>query len=259
MERSIGEVGKLFNLTLRTLRYWDDIGLACPSYRDWNDYRLYTDEDIERIGQVIAYRAVGFPLSEIQALLDDPTADSITHLRRQREVLLHRKAGLESMISALDTLLEDAMSRKLSNEEQAQLVGTLWNPEYEREAEERWGGTPEWEQSAKIKSQMSTADWDRVRVETAELERRLVAGMQDGAAPGSPEANALAEEHYASIARWFDMSHEKHVLIARGYTEDPRFTAYYNNLHPGLAEWLRAIIDANAEAHGVDPQHPQWR
>ncbi|MDO5076665.1 MerR family transcriptional regulator [Corynebacterium sp.] len=258
MERTIGEVGKLFNITMRTLRYWDELGLACPSFRDWNDYRLYTEEDIERIGQVIAYRAVGFSLSEIQTLLDDPDADSITHLRRQREVLINRKTGLESMIRALDTLLEDSMPKKLTNEEKAEILGELWNPKWEEEAFQRWGDSPEWKQSEQIKAQMTKADWERVSAETNALEQRLADALELGVEPGSKEANALAEEHFASIAQWFEMSHDKHVVLARGYTENPSMKAHYDNRADGLAEWLRAIIEANAQANGVDVHNAQW-
>ncbi|MDO4687100.1 MAG: MerR family transcriptional regulator [Corynebacterium sp.] len=258
MERSIGEVGKLFGVTLRTLRHWDEIGLACPSYRDWNDYRLYTDDDVVRISQVIAYRAVGFSLNEIKKLLDAPDTDAITHLKRQRAALLQQQTRLDDMIHKIDTLLEDTMNPKLSNEEKVQIFGDMWDPAYEVEAEQRWGKTPEWQQSQEKQQHMTTQDWIQVRDDTIELERRLAAAMETGVQPGSSEANALAEQHRTSIAQWFDVTHAKHALIARGYTEDPRFQTHYDKVSPGLGAWLRQIIEANAAEHGVDIQNAQW-
>lgn len=259
MERNIGEVAKLFGVTVRTLRHWDALGLASPSFRDWNDYRLYIDADIERIQKVIAYRAVGFPLGEIKEIIDAPDTDSIAQLQRQRVVLQKQQHHLERMIQALDILLEETMKPKLTDKEKRTIFGDLWSPEYEAEAEERWGNTPEWQQSQAVQATMGAEDWIQVRDETKALEARLAAAMKNGVAPGTPEANALAEEHFSSIAKWFDITHAKHVLIARGYTEDPRFQQHYDSVHQGLAAWLRSIIEANAAEHGVDTQNAEWQ
>ena len=67
---TIGDVAAQFGLTVRTLRYWDQIGLVVPSYRDWQDFRQYTESDMQRIHDVLTYRAVGLKLQAIRELLD---------------------------------------------------------------------------------------------------------------------------------------------------------------------------------------------
>lgn len=74
----------------------------------------------------------------------------------------------------------------------------------------------------------------------------------------SNEANALAERHLATISRWFDAGHAKQVIIARGYVAGGDYHKHYEDVAKGLGEWLKAIIDANASAHGVDPSSPVW-
>ena len=101
-------------------------------------------------------------------------------------------------------------------------------------------------------------DWIDVRDETRALEADLVAALEDGVQPGSPEANALAERLRASIGTWFDVTYAKQVLIARGYAEDGQFFDHYEGLRKGLGPWLKAIVDANAAAHGIDPETAQW-
>ena len=73
---TIGDVAAQFGLTVRTLRYWDQIGLVVPSYRDWQDFRQYTESDMQRIHDVLTYRAVGLKLQAIRELLDDPSGDN---------------------------------------------------------------------------------------------------------------------------------------------------------------------------------------
>jgi len=105
----------------------------------------------------------------------------------------------------------------------------------------------------------SASDWKRVKEESDRLLADLAAAMREGTEPGGERANALAERHRASIDQWFDTSHSKQVLIACGYVADPRFAAYYDGYEPGLAAWLKKIIDANAAAHGVDPTTARWQ
>ncbi len=71
--------------------------------------------------------------------------------------------------------------------------------------------------------------------------------MTGGAAPGSPEAAALAEEHRASIEVFYDCSYEMHRGLGEMYVADERFAKTYNDVAPGLAVWLRDAIVANAD------------
>ena len=150
------------------------------------------------------------------------------------------------------------MEQNLTPQQQAEILGAEWDLAWQEEAEERWGDTEEWAQSAARKAAMTRQDWARVAKETGVLEADLAAAMREGVAPGTERANALAERHLASIDQWFDATYAKQVLIARGYVADPRFTAYYDKREPGLAAWLKEIVDANAAAHGVDPDAAVW-
>ncbi|HJG79631.1 MAG TPA: MerR family transcriptional regulator [Brevibacterium senegalense] len=256
---TIGRVAELVGVSVRTLHHWDEIGLVSPATRTWADYRVYRAADIERIQQVLLYRELGLSLSDVQAVLDDPDADVLAQLDRQRAVLSERLDRLRRMIAAVDRMKEAHMSeQKLTPEQQAEILGDGWDPAWQDEAQENWGDTPEWAQSEKIKARMGVDDWKRVKEETDRLEADLAAAMTAGVQPGSEEANALAQRHRASIGQWFDITVQKQVCIARMYVQDPRFTAHYDERAQGLAAWLTAIIDAHARAQGIDPATAVW-
>ncbi|WP_241684535.1 TipAS antibiotic-recognition domain-containing protein [Actinomadura sp. J1-007] len=101
-------------------------------------------------------------------------------------------------------------------------------------------------------------DWQRIADDIATLENDLAAAERTGVEPGSAEANALAERHRASIAVYFDCTLSMHVCLGRKYAADPGFAAYYDAIEPGLAGWLRDIIDANARDQGIDPDSATW-
>lgn len=256
--KSVGEVAHLVGVTVRTLHHWDSIGLVKPSERSYAGYRLYSDADIEQLQRVLIYRETGMELVKIQELVSG-NENSAEHLERQRYLLMQRLDRLGRMLEAVDTLLEDAMAENnLTPEEKSAILGDSWRPEYEDEAQQRWGETDEWRQSQEVQSKMSASDWESVKSENDALNSVLAEAMARGVEPGSEEANALAEKHRASLSQWFDVTHSKHVLIAMGYTDDDRFRSYYDKRSEGLANWIRKVIEENARANGVDPENPSW-
>lgn len=256
---TVGDVADLVGVTVRALHHWDRIGLAPASGRTWSDYRVYDDDDIARIHRVLVYRELGFPLAQIAELLDDPQVDEDAHLVRQRELLLGRISHLQEMVSAVDRLKEaNAMNTPLTPEDRAEIFGTDWKEEYQEEAEQRWGDTPQWAQSQERTARMSKEDWKQVKAEGDALNADLAAAKRTGVDPESAEAAELAERHRASIGQFYDCTHSMQVCLARMYVQDQRFAETYNSLEPGLTGWLVAAVEANARAHGVDPEAATW-
>lgn len=257
--RTVGDIADLVGVTVRTLHYWDRIGLVSASGRTWSDYRQYDDDDVARIHRVLVYRELGFALAQIAEILDDPDVDENAHLSRQRGLLVDRISHLQEMVSAVDRLKEaNAVNTPLTPEDRAEIFGTDWKEEDQDEAEQRWGDSPQWAQSQERTARMSKEDWKLVKDETDALNADLAAAKRAGVAPTSPEAVALAERHRASIAQFYDCTYSMHVCLARMYVQDQRFAETYDAHEPGLTHWLVAAVEANARAHGVDPDTATW-
>lgn len=256
---TVGRAARLVGVSIRTLHHWDAIALVRPSGRTWAGYRVYSDEDVARIHQVLVYRELGFPLAHIGRILDDPDADADDHLRRQRGELVERIQRLQRMVGAVDRMLEASQTgMQLSPEQQVEIFGDDWRPEWVEEAEQRWGHTDQWAQYSRRAAALSPADWEKVAAETAEFESDLATAKHDGVAPGSEAANALAERHRALMSTYFDCTHAMQVCMGRMFVQDPGFAAHYDSLGTGLAQWLRQVLFANAAANGVDPETATW-
>jgi len=104
----------------------------------------------------------------------------------------------------------------------------------------------------------SPEDWREIMASVDELHADLAAAVRQGVRPGSAEANTLAERHRASISAYFDCTRSMHVCLGRTYVTDPGYRSFYDGVASGLADWLRDAIDANARAHGVDPETATW-
>jgi hypothetical protein len=122
------------------------------------------------------------------------------------------------------------------------------NNPYADEARERWGETPQYRQSQRRTAQYTDADWAEVSNDSADLVRRLVEARRAGAPPDSGVAMDLAEEHRRQIdGRFYECDHTMHRALGDMYVADPRFTAHYDGAEPGLAQYLRDAIHANAD------------
>jgi DNA-binding transcriptional MerR regulator len=244
---TVGAVAALTGVSVRTLHHYDHIGLVVPSVRTQAGYRGYTDADIERLHLVLVYRSVGIPLDEIRTLLDDSNTDVLEHLRRQHAVLLEQAERLQHTIKAVEELMDAHREGiQLTAEEQVEIFGTEaltnFGSEYAAEAEERWGETDAWKQSQQRVSQFSKQDWIAIKAEGDALLEALAQAKRGGVEPGSAEANHLAARHRTSIERFYDCGDEMHQCLAEMYVADERFTRYYDDVEPGLAQFLHDII-----------------
>lgn len=248
-QRTVGAIARLVGISVRTLHHYDHIGLVVPSGRTASGYRMYDDADVERLHRVLTYRELGFPLEQIATLLDDPSVDAMAHLRDQHDLLTERIDRLHRMVAAVEEMMNAKKDGiQLTAAEQAEIFGDDWpGDEYATEAQERWGDTDAWRQSQERTARFDKDDWRRIKVEGDALEAKLADVMRAGVTAGSPEADALAEQHRAGINRFYDCGYEMHVCLAEMYLSDPRFTAHYDTRAPGLAQFLRDIIVANAE------------
>lgn len=251
--RTVGDVAKLTGASVRTLHHYDHLGLVSPSRRSSAGYRLYTDRDVERLLQVLAYRELGFPLEQISTLLDDPAADALTHLQRQRDALQQRIGHLQHMVVAVERMMNSKKSGlNLTVEEQAEIFGTDWRgEEYAAEAQQRWGDTDAWKQSQERSATYSKDDWKRIKADGDALLARMVEALSAGVQPGTDEANAIAESHRDGIAVHYDCTYAMQIALAQMYLADERFTRYYDDQAVGLAQWVHDVVVANAAGHGV--------
>jgi DNA-binding transcriptional MerR regulator len=245
---NVGQVAELAGVTVRTLHHYDRIGLLSPSERTATGYRRYTPSDLDRLHQVLVYRELGFPLEEIATLLDDPDADPAEHLRRQHRLLRDRLERTSAMVAAIEKEMEaQSMGMALTPEEKFEIFGESYSEDYEREAEERWGDTDAWAQSQRKTAAYSKEDWVRIKAEADDVTHRLAAAMRDGVPADSERAMDLAEEHRQHISRWFyDCPPQMHAGLGRMYVEDERFTATYEQVAPGLAQYVSTAVQANA-------------
>ncbi|MEI6360957.1 MAG: MerR family transcriptional regulator [Actinomycetes bacterium] len=246
--RTVSELARLSAVTVRTLHHYDDIGLLVPTARSDVGYRLYDDADVQRLAQIVAYRAVGMSLTDIEVVLSTEGDRRAAHLRRQLELLDQRQDLIarqrQVLVSALEAI---SMGINLDPDEVFEVFGEDDPRQYEAEAAERWGESDAYAESWRRTSAYTKADWQRAQAEAEAIVAEFVRCKGAGLPPDSTEAMAAAERHRQNITKWYyDCTYEMQVGLAEMYLADARFMANYERLMPGLTAYVHDSIVANA-------------
>jgi DNA-binding transcriptional MerR regulator len=237
-------------VTVRTLHHYDDIGLLHPNGRSEAGYRRYTDDDLERLQRILFYRELELGLDEIRQALA-VNGDSLVHLRRQHRLLQERIQRLSRLSAAVAVAMEaHQMNIKLTPEERLEIFGTFNPDDHRAEVEERWGNTDPYRESARRTAGYSKADWARIKAEGAAATQAMADALAAGLPADSEAAMTGAEAHRRQIdSAFYPCSHEMHVGLAEMYVADPRFSATYEAIAPGLTQYIHDAIVANAARH----------
>ena len=248
MGYTVGEVAGLAGVSVRTLHHYDEIGLLSPSGRSDAGYRLYSDGDLAALQQVLFFRELGFGLEHIERVMHDPSFDRLEALVLQRRMLEDKATQLLGMIDAVDRAIEGTRRGiMMDKDEMFEVFGEFDPARYEQEAEERWGHTDAYKESARRTARYTKADWQRFKDESEQIGTDTSALMDAGVPADDPRAMDLAEQARLQIDRWFyPCSHEMHANLAEMYIADPRFTATYEKIHEGMAQYWHDAILANA-------------
>ena len=244
----VGEVARLAHVTVRTLHHYDEIGLLVPSARSEAGYRRYSEEDLRRLQQILLLRELGFTLEAIQQLVDDPAFDRRKALEEQRAMLLEQRTRTEAILRGVERALAEMNGEGTMSDDELFEGFEAFNRQYEDEVEERWGDTDAYKESMRRTKKYTKEDWKRFKAESEAAGKRWIEVQASGAAPTSAQAMELAEAARLQIDRWFyPCSHEMHRKLADMYESDPRFTATYEKMAPGMCAFVSAAIRANAD------------
>ncbi|WP_194897200.1 MerR family transcriptional regulator [Catenulispora pinisilvae] len=250
-EYTVGSAAELAGLSVRTLRYYDEIGLARPSSRSAGGYRLYTAADLAMLQRVAFYRELGLDLGDIASILGDTEATDEDHLRRQRELTEQHISRYREMLALIDKeLAARAAGIALTPAERRAVFGEgrfldrlLDHAEQTRQ---QWGDTPEHTERQRRTARYGEQDWQRLRTELAAINQSLADAMARGVPATDPAAMELAEQLRLHTDQWFhDCGYEAHRELAEHYRANRRSGRNYDEMVAGLSRYVHDAIVAN--------------
>lgn len=188
--RTVNEISKITGVSVRTLHYYDAIGLLKPSRVTDAGYRLYDDTALSRLQSILLFRELQFPLKDIKAILDSPVYDPAEALAQQLHLLELQKKHIEKLISLARELQSkgvDKMDFEAFNKEEM--------TQYAAEARERWGSTRAYAEYSEKFSKRS----DREKEEAGRQLMTLFADLGALKLKGLPPADSVVQEKVAAL------------------------------------------------------------
>jgi DNA-binding transcriptional MerR regulator len=194
MAYTVHELATLAGVSVRTLHYYDEIGLLVPASTLKNGYRQYEEPQLIRLQQILFFRELDFELSEIKELLSRPGYSVVGALREQKKLLELKRKRIGKLLTTINTtIMSITNDKKINNAELYDAFNDKDVKEYQEEVKQRWGNTDAYKQSMAKVSRMTKAEMEALKAQQKNLTERLAAGMD--VSFESDEAQALVQEH----------------------------------------------------------------
>lgn len=246
--KTIRQVAELSGVSVRTLHYYDEIGLLAPAAVTGAGYRLYDAAALARLQQILFFRELDFPLADIRRILDDPAFDRRKAMAGHRALLQLKLERLQRLIGLVDGILDgnitDSATKgetKVDFEAFDQTAIREARSRYAKEVAERWGGTEAYRESERRTAAYGEREWAAAQAEMVEVFRDFAAHRKDK--PDSEAVQALVARWQETITRRYYPC-TKEILSGLGemYIADPRFTQSIDRYADGLAQFISDAI-----------------
>lgn len=232
----IKEFAEFTGVSVRTLHYYDEIGLLVPAIVDeYSGYRFYDENSLLRMQEILFYRELDFPLKSIGDILSSPNYDRNKALKDQKKLLVMKKERLERLIEAVDDAMKGENVMKAFDNSEFE--------KYQAEAKEKWGNTDAYKEHAEKTKNYSKDKWNNMAEEMNAIFAEFATCMKNGNAPDSEEAQNLVKMLQSHITEnYYHCTNEILAGLGLMYVGDERFKNNIDKHAEGTAEFASEAI-----------------
>ena len=236
MKMQIKKFADFTGVSVRTLHYYDEIGLLTPAFVDkTTGYRFYDEKSFLRMQEILFYRELDFSLKSIGEILSSPNYDKNKALNEQKQLLTLKKERLERLISAIDGAVKGVNVMKAFD-----------NSEFEKhkaEAREKWGKTDAYKEHAERTKNYSKLKWNDLAEGMDCIMEEFSLCMKNGTAPDSAEAQNLVKTLQNHITEnYYLCTNEILAGLGQMYVADERFRNNIDKHADGTATFICEAI-----------------
>lgn len=238
MNMQIKEFAAFTGVSVRTLHYYDEIGLLRPAAVDkTTGYRFYNEGSLLRMQQILFYRELDFSLKRIGEMLDAPDYDRMQALNEQKQLLKLKKDRLERLIAAIDAAAEGETRMNIFDNSEVEA--------YKAEAKARWGNTDAYKEHTEKTKSYGKDKWSSLAADMEIIFEEFARCMKSGAAPHGEEAQDLVKRLQAHISENYYLC-TREILSGLGqmYVADERFQKNIDRHADGTAAFASEAIAA---------------
>lgn len=242
MVYSVAKLAQISGITVRTLHWYDEIGLLKPAFYGSNGYRYYEEKQLLILQQILFFREIGFELKQIQKVLERSDFDQLVALTSHRQVLCKNMEITKKLIKTIDKSMEHLKGkRKMKESDLFSGFSKQQQAEYERQIIERFGeqGKAYIEESKQKK--WSKADEEKFKNEFVGICKELTKLLEKECSPHSKEVQSAILKHYAWIKNFWTPSKKTYAAHSELIVKTDLRKAY-EVYHPRMPEFAAEAI-----------------
>ena len=247
MYYKIKEVADMAGISVRMLHHYDKIGLLKPDSINSSGYRIYTNENLDRLQQILFFKELNFPLQEIKIILDNPNFNRKKALENHRQLLLEKKLRLEKIIHSVDKTISSIEGGVKMNKKEVLGVFDMTEIEehqkkYSEEVKNKYGNTSAYKESNKKTSKYTKEDWNNIMKDWDEIFKKLSNLMDKN--PDNNEVQESVHQLRTHISKnFYNCTPEIFRGLGALYVNDERYTNNIDKHKTGLSSFLREAIN----------------
>ena len=239
MKMQIKDFAEFAGVSVRTLHYYDEIGLLRPAAVDRaTGYRFYDENSLLRMQEILFYRELDFSLKSIGEILSSPNYDKNKALKEQKQLLILKKERLERLISAIDGAVKGENIMKAFD-----------NSEFEKhkaEAKEKWGNTDAYKEHAQRTKNYSNQKWNDLAAGMDNIMAEFALCMRKDETPDSEDVQNLVKMLQSHITEnYYLCTNEILAGLGQMYVADERFKNNIDKYAAGTAAFICEAIAAH--------------
>jgi DNA-binding transcriptional MerR regulator len=241
MAYTVKELAKISDVSVRTLHWYDEVGLLNPSAKGVNNYRYYEEQQLLRLQQILFFKELGFTLKDIQKLLSQNDFDNIEALNAHRKTLEGEIDRKNNLIATIDKTIQHLKGEQIMKDEELYYgFDSNRQKEYEQYLVKYRGLAAEelLVQSKKRTAKWDKDEWDNVKNEGDEVHKALADAIENGSKPDSITVQAIIERHYRMIQKFYDASKEVYIGLTDLYVQHSDFKKFFDVYHPKMIEFI---------------------
>jgi len=251
MAYTVKKLAEISGVSIRTLHFYDEVGLLKPAYHGANGYRYYEEEQLLILQQILFFRELGFELKQIQKVLGRRDFDKIVALSSHRQVLQKNLKRTKELIKTIDKTVEHLKGNiKMKDQEMYFGFSKEKQAEYQAYLKNKLGADhPSFAECDKNVKQWTKTDWDSSGKEWSGIFKELAALMEKHLGAGSKEVQTVIRKHHAWLKKYWTPTKETYVGLGQTYMEFEWKKAFepFDSNHPKLAKFLAEGMKVFAE------------
>lgn len=245
MTYTVKALAKLAGITVRTLHHYDKIGLLSPNHKNESGYRIYTNEELDTLQQILFFRELDFSLDEIKGILGSPDYNRVEALYMHRDLLQKEKNRLETLIQTIEKcIMEEKGGQEIDMTEKFKGLSKAEIEAYREEAKERWGKDMVEASEARMKERGLT-DHEALQKQLEEIFVQVASVMDKDVSDGNVQAQVVKLREYMN--QFYDCTDDIFTGLANMYLEDERFYKNISQYGRGLPEYLAKAMQYHVE------------